>query len=173
VDEDGGAGEGEASGGVIDDIDLAGVLAGFELAEGHVELEGDGVATGLVEFGGLDERRFECLLAVAEKFDAGEDVGLCLVVGASGGRVDLVEEVEVLVLAEDVGQVGDELLSVVDERVISVALGHGDALGGEDDGAHFEREFAQVGDVDVGLEGAHVSGFVFADDKFEVVFAGG
>ena len=76
MDQDGRSGEGEAASGVIDYVDLAGVLAGFEVAQGYVELEGDGVAAGFVELRGLDERRFKRFGAAVEEFDAGEDANL-------------------------------------------------------------------------------------------------
>jgi hypothetical protein len=68
-----GSGEGEAASGVVDYVDLAGVLAGFEAAEWDVELECDGVARGFVELGGFDEWCFEGFGAAVEKFDAGEN----------------------------------------------------------------------------------------------------
>ena len=76
MDQDRCPGEGEAASGVIDYVDLAGVLAGFKVAQGHVELEGDGVAAGFVELGSLDERRFKRFRAAVEEFDAGEDANL-------------------------------------------------------------------------------------------------
>lgn len=73
MNQDGGAGEGEAASGVVDHIDLAGVLTRFEISEGNVELEGDGVAVGFVERCGLDERCFKRFGALIEEFDAGEN----------------------------------------------------------------------------------------------------
>jgi len=89
VDQDGRAREAEASGGVVDDVDLAGVLAGLEIGERHVELEGDSVARRFVDLRGADERRLKSLGAVVEELDARQHVSLRLLVR----RVDLIEEI--------------------------------------------------------------------------------
>ena len=79
-----------------------------------------------------------------------------------------------LVLADDMGDVGHPLLAVAHQRVDGVLFGGvGRALAAHDDGAELERHLLHVGDLDVGLEAAHVAGLVLAHDELEVVLAGG
>ena len=47
-----------------------------------------------------------------------------------------------------------------------------DALIRQDDGTHAQRRFAQIGNRDVGLERAHAACLIFANDEFQVIFAG-
>ena len=78
-----------------------------------------------------------------------------------------------LVLREDVGDVGDELGLILDQRVRTFLFaGGGDALAGEHDRTHAQRDFAQIGNLHVGLERAHAAGAIFADDEFQVIAAG-
>ena len=85
-DAEGGAGEGEGAAGVVDDVDLADVVAGFELGEGDVELEGHGVAEGVVERVDGDQGGLVDLDAAGEELDGGEDVdGTVVAAGEAGG----------------------------------------------------------------------------------------
>ena len=88
-----------------------------------------------------------------------------------GGAVDLVEEEEMLVLAEDVGDVRHPLLAVAHQRVDGLLDGVGRALAGHDDRAELQRGLLHVRDLDVGLEAAHVAGLVLPHDELDVVLA--
>ncbi len=74
-----------------------------------------------------------------------------------------------LVLAEDVADVGHVLLAVAHERTLQLA---GLARGREHDGTHLERRLLHFRQRDVGFERAHAAGLVFAHHKLEVVLAG-
>ncbi len=71
ADQQGLAGEAEASSGVVDDVDLADVEAGVEPVEGNVKGKGDGIAPGHVYAGGLHQRSLEYFRGPLQKFDAG------------------------------------------------------------------------------------------------------
>ena len=78
-----------------------------------------------------------------------------------------------LVLAEDVGDVGHPLLTVAHQRVDVLFGGVRLLLAAHDDGAELERGLLHVGNLNVGLEAAHVAGLVLSHDELEVVLAGG
>ena len=61
ADQQGLTGEAEASSGVVDDVDLADVEAGVEPVKGNVKGKSDGIASGHVYAGGLDQRGLEYL----------------------------------------------------------------------------------------------------------------
>ncbi len=98
--------------------------------------------------------------------------------GASSARflvrriVDLIEQIQVLILAEDVADVGHVLLAVAHQRIDSLAwLLARLALRGQHDGAHLERSLLQIGQRDVGDERAHAAGLIFAHHKLELILA--
>ena len=87
------------------------------------------------------------------------------------GIVDLVEQIQVLVLAEDVADVGHVFLAVAHQRIDSFRLLAGLALRGEQNRTHLERSLLQIGQRDIGDERAHAAGLVFAHHKFDLVLA--
>ena len=73
TDQEGLAGEAEASSCVVDDVDLADVEAGVQPVEGNVEGKGHGIASGHVYARGFDQRRLEYLCGSLQKLDAGQN----------------------------------------------------------------------------------------------------
>ena len=88
---------------------------------GDLELEERRVPIRRVDGGALDDRRFEDLDLAAVERQAGAqlrrgDPFVC------AGIVDLVVEEQLLILADDVREVGKELDAVADERIVGLAL---------------------------------------------------
>ena len=83
-------------------------------------------------------------------------------------RVDFVEQIKVLVPAEDVADVRHVFLPSAYQRALFLArLAHRR----QHDGTHFQRRLLHLRQRDLGLEGAHLPGLVFAHDKFQAVLS--
>src|SRR5208337_577956 len=124
ADQYGKARKRETAGGVVDHIQLAEILAGLEPAERDIELETHSVAAFDVDGSGLHDWCLVYLCGSLNHFQATQQIDAWLrsfgiVRGGFGARgiVDLIEQVKVLVLAEDVADVGHILLAVAHQRV--------------------------------------------------------
>src|ERR1041385_8703638 len=103
---------------LVDDVDLAGVEAGPEAARRHLELENRGVAVRRIDHRPFDHRRLEHFDAPAIERQTRAQLRHPRILG---GIVDLVEKVQLLVAADDVREVGDELDAVAYERARRLA----------------------------------------------------
>ena len=84
--------------------------------------------------------------------------------------VDLVKQIQVLILPEDVRQVGHQLETVAGEWAITF-LPRGDALAGKHNRTHLEWSLAQIRHVNVSFERSHVSGLILTHHELEVIQA--
>src|SRR5262249_761475 len=112
------AGERKAAGGLVDDVHLTRVEAWPEAVGGGLELEKRPVRIGRVDGGALDDRRLEHFDLAAVEGQARLQLRRAVV----GRRiVDLVVDVQLLIAADDVREVGDDLGAVADERARALA----------------------------------------------------
>src|SRR5260370_4269206 len=90
---------------------------------------------------------------------------------AARGVIHLVLQIEVLVLRENVGDVGHQLGLILDQGVRAANLFRAgrNALAAEHDGTHAQRRLAQIGNLHIGFEGPHAPALIFAHDKFQVI----
>src|SRR5215469_5119919 len=176
--------EAEAASGVVDDVDLADVGSGLEVSEWNIELEGDRAALRLVEACCRYDGRFIDFHAAREQLHAGEYAHRAFLAAAQAGRggrsrrvllarriIDLIKQIQVLILAEDVCDVGHPLHTIAVEWIRGALVLGGWALTGENDRAQLDRRLLHVGHIDQGLEAAHGSGLVLAHDKLQLIAA--
>src|SRR5262249_43757199 len=110
--------EGEAPCGFVDDVHLAGVRPRFEAVRRNFELKQRCSTIRRVDLGALDDRRLEHLHFPAIESEARLEAR-CAVL--EHRIVDLIVEIQLLVVADDVGEVGDELDAVADQRARRLA----------------------------------------------------
>lgn len=123
MNEDGSAGKAIAAASIVNHIDLADVGAGLKFIQRNIKLEGDSIAVADVDGVCLDERRFIHFSGAVQELNTGEDMDWVFGAGFGFSRglfvcrvIEFIEQVEVLVLPEYMGYVGDPLNSVANER---------------------------------------------------------
>src|SRR5688572_27147663 len=153
--------ERELRGGSVDDIDLTRVESRREGPGRDLELEHGCLAIDRVQRDPLDDGRFEHLDLAAIKREAGAHLRPTLDLGR---LVDFVIEKQLLVLAHDVREVGNELHAVAGERVGIPAASALLQLRAQYDRTDLDRRLLELRHRERRLERSHLAGRVFTYD---------
>src|SRR5215831_1939488 len=128
---------------IVNDVYLAGVETWRELSQRHIQLEDGGVPLGGVQLITFDHGSFVSFGVASEESDIRHQAHwfctfslICAGDAYRRGIINFIIEVQVLIGGKYVGNAGDDLLSIVHQRVVARALAPWLNLAGQHNGAH-------------------------------------